>query len=641
MSFLTPLALLLAVLAIPILLLYMLRLRRRETPVSSTYLWVQVLRDREANTPWQRLRRNLLLILQLLLLALLIFALMRPYVETPAVSAGRVTVLLDASASMNATDVSPTRFAAAQQAALDIVNTLSAGDAMTVIRVANAPEVLANATDDRNLLRQAIRGARPSQGAADWSAALTLAAAKAVGVEDYNVVIISDGGLPPDVPAIPGEVRYVPIGASGENVGLTALAVRARAGGTPQLFAEVTNFGQQEAEIIFSLYLDNALHSAHRRTVPPTTAVGVSVTDLPGEFTVLSASLTPAIESPVPDYLPTDNTAWTVYNPAGAGRVLLMTPGNLYLHQALASLPGMSAFQGSLERGLPQSEQFDLYVFDGWLPPDGDLPAGDLLLIDPPETPITPLFTVTGHSTATDNPRVARDDPRTTYVSFANVHVLDFKTLDGVDWADPLIAVAGGPLVLAGEVDGRQVAIFTFDLHRSDLPLQIAWPILLANLMQWYTPARAVNAPQGLQVAETLVITPPFEAETVRVTRPDGAITTLPVESRQLIFADTSLPGIYTVDTYRGAELIQSEPVAVNLFDRMESDIQPADSLLIGQTTVTEAAREEIGQQEFWPLIVLAALAVLTLEWVLYHRGMRPPRLRTATVAGGVAGRRR
>lgn len=96
MSFLTPLALIALALAIPILLMYMLRLRRREVVVSSTFLWRQIVRDQEANTPWQRLRRNLLLFLQLLILLLLVLALARPYITVPAVSSGRTALLIDA-----------------------------------------------------------------------------------------------------------------------------------------------------------------------------------------------------------------------------------------------------------------------------------------------------------------------------------------------------------------------------------------------------------------------------------------------------------------------------------------------------------------------------------------------------------------
>ena len=119
MSFLTPLGLLGGLLAIPIVLLYMLRLRRREVPVSSNYLWQQILLDREANTPWQRLRRNLLLLFQLLILAALVFALARPFIVVPSVSTGQTALLLDASASMNATDSADgSRFEEARRRAL-------------------------------------------------------------------------------------------------------------------------------------------------------------------------------------------------------------------------------------------------------------------------------------------------------------------------------------------------------------------------------------------------------------------------------------------------------------------------------------------------------------------------------------------
>jgi Ca-activated chloride channel family protein len=625
MAFLTPLSIIIALLAVPIILLYMLRLRRRDVEVSSIYLWQQVLRDKEANAPWQRLRRNLLLFLQLLILALLVLALMRPFVETPTVTTGHIVLLLDSSASMNATDVEPNRFEAAKAEAMSIVSALSAQDSMTVIRVADVPEVLASTTHDLNVLRSAIQGARPSSASADWPAALTLAAAGAAGAENFNVVLISDGGLPPDLPVIPGEFRYVPIGQSGENVAITAFSSRARAGEAPQIFAELTNFGEQDAEVVFSLYLDGELDTGHTRirSIPARSIREIFVTDLTGSYMVISASITPTSASTVPDYLEFDNTAWAVFNPPGAGRVLLMTPGNLYLRQGLASMSGLEAYQGEIANGLPTGQEYDLYVLDGWLPEDGILPPGDLLIVDPPVD--SALFTISGGSAETTNPRVEPNDPRTLYLNFNNVNLMSFKVLEDVDWATPLVWVDGGPLLLAGEIGGRQVAILTFDLHRSDLPLQIAWPILLANLMQWYTPAHTVNT-TDLSIGETLALNPPFEADRIRITRPDGETTTLDINGSQLVYASTALPGIYTVDTYAGSTLLQSEPFAVNLFDTAESWLRPAESLTIGASEVTEAEREEIGQRELWPIVAMLALAILTIEWYLYHRGMRLPR---------------
>ncbi len=186
MSFLAPVALGLSALSIPIILLYMLRLRRRDVPVSSTMLWQQLLRDREANAPWQRLRRNLLLFLQLLVLAALVFALARPFVEVPTVTTGRIALLLDASASMNANDVQPNRFEAAKQQAYGIIDTLSDQDSLAVIRVADGPEVVANYTNNRVELHDAISKMEPSDSSADWNAALTLAAAGANGADKFT-----------------------------------------------------------------------------------------------------------------------------------------------------------------------------------------------------------------------------------------------------------------------------------------------------------------------------------------------------------------------------------------------------------------------------------------------------------------------
>src|SRR5574341_312536 len=148
-SFLTPLFLSLAGLAIPIVILYMLKLRRRETEISSIMLWRMVLRDREANSPWQRLRRNLLLLLQLLLLALLVVALARPFIPVPVVATGQVTVLLDASASMNATDVEPSRFEEATKIARALANDLTTQSLMTIIVVGPQPRVIASASSDK------------------------------------------------------------------------------------------------------------------------------------------------------------------------------------------------------------------------------------------------------------------------------------------------------------------------------------------------------------------------------------------------------------------------------------------------------------------------------------------------------------
>ena len=624
MSFLTPLAFLGALLAAPIILMYMLRLRRREVLVSSTFLWQQVLQDNEANTPWQRLRRNLLLLLQLLILALLVFALARPFMTVPAVSTGQIALLLDASASMNATDDSGTRFAAAQQQALEIVETMSNEDSMTVIRVAGVPEVLAPRTQDRAELREAILGAAPSQTQADWSAALTLAAGTATAsANDFSVVIIGDGGLGANngLPGVQGEITYVPIGGGGGNVAITALATRTLGGNAPQLFAQVRNYGVQPAEVVFDLEVDGEIFTAERYTIPAGENVSVVSDTLPTSFEQIEAGIVPASGANVENALPTDDTAFAVSDNVQGVEALLVSEGNVFLDRVLSSLPSVTHINATPGQAIP-SRPFDLYIFDNTLP--ATLPQGDVLLVNPP--PDTGLFTLAAASEDTANPTVADFGDLSAFLSFDNVNIRTFNPVSA-SWLEPLVTLDGGTAIGAGELDGRQVAIIAFPLGESDLPLQIAFPILMNNLMAWFQPESAIIRENALRTSESLTLTPPTRADRVRVTKPSGERREFEVTGGPLIYADTDELGIYTIEVFEGSETLQTEPFAVNLFYPLESDIAPRPEITLGDATVApDVAEEELGQREFWRWLALAALLILMLEWFVYQRRLAGPR---------------
>ena len=98
--------------------MYLLKLRRDEAVVPSTLLWHKLVADVEANAPWQKLRRSLLLLLQLLLVIILVLLAARPFVERPAGLARDIVLVMDTSASMAATDVSPNRQGAARVGAV-------------------------------------------------------------------------------------------------------------------------------------------------------------------------------------------------------------------------------------------------------------------------------------------------------------------------------------------------------------------------------------------------------------------------------------------------------------------------------------------------------------------------------------------
>ncbi len=610
MSLLAPAALALLALAIPILLLWMLKLRRRDVTVSSTLLWSRLLRDREANAPWQKLRRNLLLFLQLLIVIALVVALARPYLPVPAIASGAVVVLLDASASMQATDVTPSRFAVAQRAAEEMVSGLGGDGLMTVIAAGAQPRVLAAATHDKSVLREAISAARPEHAPADWESAFALAAGAVSGAAESTIVVISDGNLPRDLPSLPGDVRYVPVGREGStgNLAITALAGRDSAAGL-ELFVGVANTapaGAGLAAALLSIYVDGALIESRQLSVPAGENQPVTLTGLPAGEGVIEARLS------TEDALALDNLAWTVTRPTGDRRALLVSAGNLFLERALSSLPELQAFRAEAGAPLP-AEPYDLYVFDGVLP--AELPAAPLLVVDPP--PGNPLLTVTGTFSNTQLSWVA-DDPRLAHVDLSPVSILQARAVEQPSWATDLVRAQGGPLLLAGETGGRRVAALTFDLHQSDLPLHVAFPVLMANLVEWLTPGLPFDA-GAIRPGDPVTLYP-GDAEQVQITQPDGGTWTA-VAGEHLVYAETNQLGLYRL-------ALDGEPsgqFAVNLFDPAESTLTRAETITVGRTEIAPAGGQELGQRELWPWLAAGALVVLLAEWWVYHRGTGLP----------------
>ena len=626
MGFLNPISLLFAALSIPILIMYMLKLRRRDVLVSSTLLWQRLLRDREANAPWQRLRRNLLLLLQLLILALMTVALARPFVPAPAVVSGSVVVLLDSSASMQARDVAPSRFEAARRAAREVVSGLGAGDVATVIAVGPQPRVLVSATGDRAALRRALDEAVPSEGVADWEAAFALAGAGMSGAQVGSAVVISDGALPQSLPPLPGEVRLVRVGGEGDNLAVAALATREGAAG-PQAFLRVVNYGNVDGESLIEFTADGTLFDARRLRVPAHGSADLTLTDLPYGTRVLEARLAAG------DALALDDAAWAMHTPSTTGRVLLVSRGNLFLERALGALPGVELVRLLPDAPVPPAQEgtgdgYDLTVYDGVVP--GAPASGNLWIIGPPaslslddglgegEVPIR----WGGIFTATAVTRVAADDPLLRYVDLRSIHVRQARRVEPPPGSRVLVEAEGGPLLLVADRPEGRLAVLTFDLRDSDLPLQIAFPVLTANLVDWLVPGRAAGLPELVRPGDPVPIQADPEAAEIVITAPDGARHVLPASGSAPVFASTGQLGRYDVEQLdRSGELLQSAAFAVNLFDEEESNIAPRETVLVGQAAVTPAAREQEGRREFWPWLACAALGILTVEWWAHQRG--------------------
>jgi Ca-activated chloride channel homolog len=276
MGTLAPIGLGLLALAAPIIALYMLRMRRQERVVSSTLLWEQAIRDVRANAPWQRLRPNLLLLLQLLALAALVVALARPFWLGATPLGTNLVVIVDVSGSMGATDVEPSRLERAKDEIRKLIDSLPANGQMTIIAAGNGAEVLQPATDNHSALRVAVDGLRGKAGATDFTEALALATPAAERLPDTTVVIVGDGGFaPPASLDLRAPLRFIRVGERSENLGITAAATRRAASGA-ELFVRVQNFGTVEKKTLLSIFDGDKLIEARSLTVPSGGEVGAT-----------------------------------------------------------------------------------------------------------------------------------------------------------------------------------------------------------------------------------------------------------------------------------------------------------------------------------------------------------------------------
>ncbi len=618
MSLLAPLGLALGLTIPVVVVFYLLKVRRRDEEVSSTFLWDDLIRDLAAHEPLQRLRWNVLLVLQVVALGLLAAALARPFLAQVGAQPVHAVLLVDGSASMQATDVQPARFARAVDAARQTLADLPENSVATVILAAAQPQVLVAATADRRQAERALDAAQPSGASVDMREALLLARSLGGDPAARRIYVYTDGAfsLPPDLPEDMGFVSVQPVARPDTgNLAVTTITTRPdpRDNRRQQLFTRVENFSTTAARATLALVVDGQTTEERPVDLAPNGVVEQVFEDVPSGGRAASVSLT---RTTGPDALPLDDDGYAVLLQRKPAQVLLVSPGNPFLERVLSLLPSVELYRIPARRYLAvEADRFDVVVFDDYLPPL--LPRGNLLVINPPDR--GPIRT----SGEVRRPRVGgweRDDPLLAYVDIGDLGITRARKLEPARWARPLIAATDGtPLLVAGQDGDRRIAILPFDLRQSSLPLAPAFPILMSNLLGYLSPPGVVQS-AAIRTGEPQVIAPLPQVERVRVTGPAERSAEIQVDAKSLTYAATDLPGVYRVQQIvpGGGQTVEEDLFAANLANREESDVRPRLQGLANSAMAT--AELAPLQRELWALLAALALPLLLFEWFWFHR---------------------
>ncbi|MFW6146566.1 MAG: vWA domain-containing protein [Planctomycetota bacterium] len=599
-------------LAVPIVLLYLLKMRREPAVVSSTLLWQQALADLRANTPFQRLRHNLLLILQLLILALLVAALCRPVLRAAGVAGDKVVVVLDASASMQAADgpEGVTRFNHAKRLAGELIANMGRGDRMMLI-VAGPPGVGARTpvTDSTAELRRVLSRARPYDTPAAVEDALRVAAASLAEEGSAalrgKIYLLSDGvGVAlPDAPGLADALTYVRVGSRDVNAAITSLAVESVGEGRTRLLVGVQQTGG--GEVMANLYYDTESNWIDTRRI---------VLDGEGRGRLQLEGLWPAgrllvrLESDG-DLLAVDSRGYVVVPQPRPLVVRLVTAGNPVLERFLGvqDASEVTAEIVPPDASVPATGA-DVTIFDGVEPPE-PLPAGDVVLIDLPGAAAG--FTRTG---AQQSPQIINAQSDVDVMRFVNTAELKVGRAgvyahDGS--AVELIGADGGPLVAYTTDGAARRYLVAFHLADSTWSTDVGGVIFLQNLLDRARAAHYAGRSQMIATGHAALL--PDGAAEATLTDPDGRSHR--VAAGVTHYAATYRAGFYTVERDGRRRII-----AANLLSTVESDIAPR-ALTVGANTPLPGDGEvAMVNRPLWPLLAAVALGVLMVEWWCYHR---------------------
>ncbi len=585
-SLLAPLGLLAGLLTIPVVLMHVLAPVREGQPVSSLLLWRKAEQTISAAAPWQRLRWSWLLFLQLLAVLLFAFALARPAALVPSPLAEHTVFIVDASGSMAAVDGEPDRLAAAVDRVLELHADMPAAGRVSLVVASPTPSIVLRESTDGDALGRALRGVRTMPGPADFDSAFVMAESLISADRPTDFVLVSDGGLTElEQGLAPTGTRYEAVGSDDVNRAITGLSARRTALGVTARVT-VTNTGGPSATQTVRFTLDGETVDRLELTIEEGSTAEAEV-ELP-----VGSRVSAFLEGE--DLLPTDNHRYVVVPEAEELGVAVLGETTFFVDQLLEA---MSAT-------IVAPEAADVLVINGV-----DVPAGvsvPFLAIAPPGG--APGIEVTG-TVEHPIPTLAVDEPLLDDVDISRLAIADGQQLV-VSEGTVLVGAPGAPLIVSGAAGDVPFYYFSFAFERSNLPVEVAFPILGSRLIDDLISVDTLAS--GFTVGDRLPQS--FRGE---LTDPRGGTQTVAEGYVPPVF---DLAGLWWATNEDGERL----PLAVNT-DTGESRLAPLETLALpaGGDREISTTDSTLTARSILPWVLAAILVVLVVEALVGWRSAR------------------
>ncbi len=605
-----PLALL--VLVPIIILLYILKQEAKQQSFSSTMLWQEVYRNMEATKPWEKLKKNLLMILQIITILLFIAALMGPWLKSLGNPVSQVVLVLDTSASMDTLyEGEKTRLQAAKEAACSYVDDLPGGTLIHVISCDQQASLVLSSSKDKTEAKSRIRSLKQTSFAGDLSTSLGLVQSCASQSEDSQVAFFTDTAFDK------GDLNASVVSFYREQVNLSVDAVSyVQKDDSYFVLVQVTNYSEQAQTREINLYGEDAqgeetLLELSSVQIPAGESQSVYLElDADGpiaEMQVLRAELNEA------DALAGDNISWCVLQETRENRVLLVTESNLFVEKAFQNLEGVELYRTSDPKLTEDAEQYDLYIFDGIVPEK--LPeSGSFLFIncDYPD-----YFANCGKVEGKMLTFV--DNEVTSYIAGDTFGVNQAFLYQVPNWGTSFLQVGKGSdsAGFYGIYDGRRIAAVGFDLHQTDLGLQAEFPVLISGLSD-YLLNTGLTDKIAYTVGDSILLHGSTRGSDMKLLNPEGKAQTMEVSEAAGSYLQLTKPGVYEISQEQN-EVWKQQKFFASFPSVLESSVESAQTMMEDSEDGVEI-QTRAGALEMRNYILVLLLLLILGEWIVYIR---------------------
>ncbi|MFW5985156.1 MAG: vWA domain-containing protein [Halanaerobiaceae bacterium] len=599
-------------LALVIIFFYLLKGKKSQIIFPAIFLWEQVKRESKNPRPRLRLEWEPLLFLQLLILLLFVTALMHPYLSQSGLQEERVVLVIDQSASMQATDVSPNRFTAAKQRAISYLDQLASDVPVSIIGGKSRPRIVASGQNHGEIAAE-INDLAVTESKLAVEDTLKLAHNLLERENEGKIVMFSDGNFSPPQNNLLAGLQWEQIGSSGENIAITnmQLAPRSETGEQYQLYVEYSNFSHEERQIPYvikseeTVYVDDTFSLEGREQED-------RVYDLTLEdSTPLTAELV------LDDDLSLDNKAYAVGGRDYEFRVLVVGRKNPYLERAFLSLPQIRLFYREEISEEINFSSYDLVVFNQFTPPDDFNNKALYFRAEDDSENEEELDNNNNDSESVyvgpENIYWNRDHPLLNYVDFNSLAIFNYSQSTAGQGQESIVFSSFGPLISAG----NEMITFNFALDNSNLSQLPTFPLLLYNSLNWFYPEIEQLTGNMIRVGENYKPVNTARKKARRILDPDNESYLL--DSEEQFFTETNKTGNYLVQYSDDTQ----DYFSVNLFSSQESDLSKTGNNLQQLTEEEQENGDSTGEQRqyLWYYLVLLILLLLLVEWYIFARG--------------------